>query len=82
MIVSAVNSTGLQEVAIPPITRHSINLILAIPINGYVVWLIVTGVGETMTNEFFALNLAVSSVVSSLSHVFGIISYYLSAEPL
>ncbi|KAK6324612.1 hypothetical protein J4Q44_G00039540 [Coregonus suidteri] len=37
---------------------YAVNLILSFPTNVYVLWLIVTGAGETMASEFFALNLA------------------------
>lgn len=37
---------------------YTINLILGLPTNVYVLWLILTGVGGTMASDFFSLNLA------------------------
>ncbi|XP_078138673.1 G-protein coupled receptor 4-like [Centroberyx gerrardi] len=47
----------------------SINLILGLPTNSYVVWLIVTGAGGTMASDFFALNLAVCDLLYCFSNI-------------
>ncbi|KAK6324490.1 hypothetical protein J4Q44_G00038320 [Coregonus suidteri] len=51
----------------------SINLLLGLPTNVYVLWLIVTGAGGTMASEFFTLNLALSEIFYSLSNLMYII---------
>ncbi|XP_055772300.1 P2Y purinoceptor 3-like, partial [Salvelinus fontinalis] len=53
----------------------SINLILGLPTNVYVVWLIVTGAGGTMASDFFSLNLSVSEILYSLSNLMFIVHY-------
>ena len=44
-----------------------INLLLGIPTNCYVLWLIKSGAGGTIASEFFALNLSVSDIMSTVS---------------
>ncbi|XP_064860591.1 C-C chemokine receptor type 8-like [Oncorhynchus nerka] len=51
----------------------SINLILGLPTNVYILWLIVTGAVGTMASDFFSLNLAVSEILSILSNLMFII---------
>ncbi|XP_071392758.1 C-C chemokine receptor type 8-like [Centroberyx affinis] len=46
----------------------SVNLVLSLPANSYVAWLIVTGAGGTMASEFFALNLAACDLLHCLSN--------------
>ncbi|XP_055770040.1 P2Y purinoceptor 4-like, partial [Salvelinus fontinalis] len=58
-------------------TTYSINLILGLPTNVYVLWLIVTGAGGTMTSEFFALNLTVCEILYCLSAVLKYLNDYL-----
>ncbi|XP_055771389.1 P2Y purinoceptor 4-like [Salvelinus fontinalis] len=53
----------------------SINLILGLPTNVYVVWLIVTGAGGTMASDFFSLNLSVSEILYILSNLMLIVHY-------
>ncbi|XP_064781988.1 P2Y purinoceptor 3-like [Oncorhynchus masou masou] len=55
----------------------SINLILGLPTNVYVVWLIVTGAVGTMASDFFSLNLAVSEILYSLSNLMFIFHYHI-----
>ncbi|XP_029605624.1 P2Y purinoceptor 8 [Salmo trutta] len=45
----------------------SINLILSLPTNAYVLWLIVSGAGGMMASDFFSLNLAVTDILTCLS---------------
>lgn len=47
----------------------SINSILCLPLNGYVIWLILAGARETLASDFFALNLAISEIFFSLSNM-------------
>ena len=75
---SVVNNTGLtsqQETLF--VVSHLINLILSFPTNVYVLWLIVTRAGGTMTSEFFALNLTMSEIIVSLFDVLSLMSFYL-----
>ncbi|KAJ8000540.1 hypothetical protein DPEC_G00181170 [Dallia pectoralis] len=51
-----------------------INVVLGFPTNVYVLWLIVTGQGGTITSDFFVLNLAVSEILSSISNMMFITS--------
>ena len=55
---------------------NSINIILGLPINSYVVWLILSGDGGTMASEFFSLNLTVSLIIYSLASVFRIAALF------
>ena len=54
----------------------SINLVVGLPSNGYVLWLIVSGAGGTMALEFFALNLAVSEILFCSSNVLHLVNIY------
>lgn len=45
----------------------SINNIVGLPLNGYVMWLILTGARETLTSDFLSLNLALSEIFFALS---------------
>lgn len=42
------------------------NLVLSLPTNSYIVWLIVTAADDTVVREFFPLNLAVFEILFSL----------------
>jgi hypothetical protein len=80
---SVVNNTGLtsqQETSF--VVSHSINLLLSFPTNVYVLWLIMTRAGGTMTSEFFALNLTMSEIIVSLFDVLSLVSFYLPKVPL
>ena len=44
----------------------SVNNVLGLPLNGYVVWLILAGASGTLTSDFFSLNLAISEILFSL----------------
>lgn len=57
---------------------YAINLILGLPTNGYVVWLIVTGAGRAVVSDLYALNMAVSEILYCLSNVLGIFEKYVS----
>ena len=52
------------------ITDLTINFILILPSNIYVLWLILSGAGGTIVSEFFYLNVTVSLVISTLDPVF------------
>ena len=54
-----------------------VNLILGLPTNGCVLWLIASGVGGTMASEFFTLNLVVSDILSCLFSLILILQLYL-----
>ncbi|XP_078138761.1 uncharacterized protein LOC144538485 [Centroberyx gerrardi] len=47
----------------------SANLILGLPLNGYILWLILTKASGTMASEFFSLNLAVAEIFFCLSTI-------------
>ncbi|KAJ8000538.1 hypothetical protein DPEC_G00181150 [Dallia pectoralis] len=57
-----------------------INVILSLPANAYVLWLIVTGPKGTVASDLFGLNLAVTEILSSLSSLGFIIYYYQDSE--
>lgn len=61
-------------------SANCINLILALPTNGYIVWLIATGAPDKMASEFFALNLALSEILFCLGSVLIIIHFLQSAD--
>lgn len=44
----------------------SVNFILSLPLNGYVMWLILTGVRGTLASDIFSLNLAISDIFFTL----------------
>lgn len=44
----------------------AVNLVLSLPTNSYIVWLIVTAADDTVVREFFPLNLAVFEILFSL----------------
>ncbi|XP_045080860.1 P2Y purinoceptor 8 [Coregonus clupeaformis] len=68
--VSDLNAQGTSIVT----ASCAINLILSVPTNGYVLWLIATGAGGRMASDFFSLNLALSEILVCLSSVFFIVS--------
>ena len=45
----------------------TINNIVGLPLNAYVMWLILTGARETLTSDFLSLNLALSEIFFALS---------------
>lgn len=47
----------------------SVNLILGLPVNGFVLWLILTASRESIASEVFSLNLALSELLFSFSGV-------------
>ncbi|KAF6724607.1 NAD(P)(+)--arginine ADP-ribosyltransferase 1 [Oryzias melastigma] len=57
----------------------SVNLVLSLPLNGYVMWLILRGVGGTLASDFFPLNLAVSEILFSLCSVFYVFHFTLKS---
>ncbi|XP_014050678.1 P2Y purinoceptor 6-like [Salmo salar] len=61
---------------------YAVNLILSLPTNGYVLWLILTGAGGTVASEFFALNLAVSEILYCLCAVFVFVYIHLPIPPI
>ncbi|KAJ8013644.1 hypothetical protein DPEC_G00031950 [Dallia pectoralis] len=74
MNTSASNSTsvvGLYQQGVMIITvSYAVNLILTLPANGYVLWIIANGARGTMVAEFFTLNLAVCDILFCLFSVF------------
>lgn len=54
------HENALNEAAI------AANLVLSLPTNSYIVWLIVTAADDTVVREFFPLNLAVFEILFSL----------------
>lgn len=59
----------LSDMYILTIGHTATNLVLSLPTNGYVVWLISTGSRGTLAAEFFALNLAVFEILFCLLSV-------------
>lgn len=51
------------------LSAYSINIILGLPINSYVLWLICTGKGSGIVAEFFSLNLAICEILFCLGSV-------------
>ncbi|KAM7009753.1 proteinase-activated receptor 2-like [Tautogolabrus adspersus] len=47
----------------------SVNMILGLPLNGYVIWLILGAPRETMTSDIFSLNLALSELLFASSGI-------------
>lgn len=52
------------------IVSASFNNIMGIPLNGYVMWLILARARDTMASDFFSLNLAISELLFCLSSIF------------
>ena len=63
------------------VSSYVINLILGLPTNVYVLWLIISGAGGTMASELSALNLAMTKILFCLFNVFAIVYLYLKTEP-
>lgn len=55
------------------VTSVSVNLFLGTPLNGYVMWLILRGSRESITADFYFLNLALSQFIFSLSCIWYVI---------
>lgn len=58
---------GSHSVAVAMVAT-SVNIILGLPPNAYVIWLILAG--ATGTSNFFSLNLAMSEIMFSISSIF------------
>ena len=88
MNISGINNTetlALDQVLpsnLVLVYTYVITIILGLPTNGYVLWLIINGLGGTMATEFFALNLAVNEILFGLFNVISIVYLYLQTEPL
>lgn len=54
----------------------AINIVLSLPTNSYIVWLIVTAAEDTMVREFFPLNLAVFEILFCLLSVCSIVRHF------
>lgn len=65
--MNSTNAFLLSEITILTITSHTINFVLSLPTNSYVVWLIATKAGGTLVAEFFPLNLAVFEILFCLA---------------
>ncbi|XP_064781991.1 hydroxycarboxylic acid receptor 2-like [Oncorhynchus masou masou] len=61
---------------------YSINIILGLPTNVYILWLMVTGAVGTMASDFFALNLTVCEILYCLSAVLNYLNDYLFNDTL
>ena len=61
---------------------YAVNLILSLPTNVYVLWLILTGAGGMVASEFFTLNLAVSEILYCLCAVFVFVYIHLPIPPI
>ncbi|KAM9363647.1 uncharacterized protein ABDE67_018515 [Symphorus nematophorus] len=63
---------GLLFTEVLAIASASVNNILGVPLNGYVMWLILAR--ETLASDFFSLNLAMSEIFFSLSSIWFFVS--------
>ncbi len=54
----------------PMVTVYIITVLLGVPTNSYVIWLIVTGTGNGLAAELFSLNLAVCEILLCLNYLF------------
>lgn len=54
----------------------AINIVLSLPTNSYIVWLIVTAAEDTMVREFFPLNLAVFEILFCLLSVGSLVRHF------
>lgn len=67
MNISETNSSSVADHLEPIYTAsYAINIILGLPTNVCVLWLIVTGAGGTIASQFFTLNLTVSEILYCL----------------
>ncbi|KAJ8011174.1 hypothetical protein DPEC_G00055430 [Dallia pectoralis] len=55
-------------------------ILLGLPINVYVLWMIVNSAGATVATEIFALNLSVSEIIFCLSAALKMLSIYLPVK--
>ncbi|KAM4584763.1 uncharacterized protein PAE49_004207 [Odontesthes bonariensis] len=55
------------------IISATVNSIVSLPLNGYVIWLILRGLRETLAADFFSLNVAMSEILFSLCSFFYIV---------
>ena len=53
---------------------NAFNLIVSLPTNGYVLWLIASKSGSSISSEFFALNLVVSDILVCLFNVLSLLN--------
>ena len=59
---------------------YAINIILGLPTNVYILWLILTGAGGTMASEFFSLNLTLSEIIFCLFNAFSMSDLYIQSD--
>lgn len=52
------------------VAANAINLILGVPSNGYILWLMLSRAGGVPTLEFFSLNLAMSEMLFGLANLY------------
>ncbi|ROJ30587.1 G-protein coupled receptor 4 [Anabarilius grahami] len=67
------NDTGV-EIGVEKII-YIITIVFGLPTNSYVIWLIVTGLGNGLSAEFFSLNLSVCEIFLCLTNVFYFFSH-------
>jgi hypothetical protein len=58
-------------------SSFSINIILGLPTNVYILWLILTGEGGSMASEFFSLNLTLSEIIFCLCNTISMSELYI-----
>ncbi|ROL50003.1 SCAN domain-containing protein 3 [Anabarilius grahami] len=56
-------------------TVHCITVLLGLPVNTYVIWLVVTGTGNGIAAEFFTLNLSICEMFFCMESLLIILSY-------
>ncbi|ROJ30588.1 G-protein coupled receptor 4 [Anabarilius grahami] len=66
------NDTGV-EIGVEKIV-YIITIVVGLPTNSYVIWLILTGLGNGLSAEFFSLNLSVCEIFLCLINVFSLFS--------
>lgn len=57
---------------------YIINLVLSLPANSYVMWVIASGEGGAVVSELFALNLAISEILLCLFSIYIIVKYFVT----
>lgn len=63
------NASSLSDISALTIAATAVNLVLSLPTNSYVVWLIATRAGGMTVADFFPLNLAVFEILFCLFSV-------------
>ena len=79
--MTATTNLQLQTHLLYTVT-NAFNLIVSLPTNGYVLWLIASKSGSSVSSEFFALNLAVSDMFVCLFNVLVLLDSHFQHQAL